>query len=208
MRRISHWKKERGASDVRGVALQYLGLDCYARWVDAYVYPVLEGGWILILDRCGFLEQRYTEPTRHRAMMRAEHEIARQWGKPLACELPDNADREIGAAVMRNLPDPVPHADLAHFPHFWKPRRAIGPQREPRYMQLLTPAIRRLAKLPAGEAWREEVERSADRNDDGTKLDPEIVRLKNRIKRDEIELERLLHGEGKSAAELEADGGK
>ena len=198
MRRISHWKKERGASDVRGVALQYLGLDCYARWVDAYVYPVLEGGWILILDRCGYLEQRFTEPTRHRAMMRAEHEIATQWGKHAVGERPEGA---------LNRPDPVPLADLTHFTRFWKPRALIGPQREPRYMKLLTPAIRRLAKLPAGEAWREEVERSGDRNDDGTKLDPEIIRLKNRIKRDEIELERLLHGEGKTAEELEAQHG-
>ncbi len=156
MRRISSWEKLGGGathrgSTVLGKALQDLGHDCFAVYCTALVVHVPGRGadadtWVLTLERAGFQPQVYTEETRHFAMMRAEHEIARQW-----------SDYGIYRMLLRNpgafkdlKPGAIPLADCKAFP-FWKPKRAIGPVPEPRYMQLLTPEALVLAKMPMGE---------------------------------------------------------
>ena len=158
MRRISSWEKIAGPAHrprtVVGKALQDLGLDCFAVYCTAVVdhYPGKgpEGDrWLLTLERAGFAPQVFTAYRRHDAMMRAESEIARQW-----------SDYGIYRMLLRNpgafkdlKPGAIPLADCKAFP-FWKPKRAIGPVPEPRYMQLLTPEAIVAAKMPMGDAYR------------------------------------------------------
>jgi hypothetical protein len=159
MRRISTWEKLGGGathrgSTVIGKALQDLGLDCFAVYCTAVVVHVPGRGadadtWVLTLERAGFQPQVFTEETRHFAMMKAEHEIARQW-----------SDYGIHRLIVRNpeafkdaKPGAIPCADCKAW-SFWKPKRAIGPLPEPRYMQLLTPEAIIVAKMPAEAAWK------------------------------------------------------
>lgn len=158
MRRISTWEKLGGGathrgSTVVGKALQDLGLDCFAVYCTAVVVHVPGHGaeadtWVLTLERAGFQPQVFTEETRHFAMMKAEHEIARQW-----------SDYGIHRLLVRNpeafkdaKPGAIPCADCKAWP-FWKPKKGIGPVPEPRYMQLLTPEAIVVAKMPMGEAF-------------------------------------------------------
>lgn len=209
MRRISYWQKRDRSGAVKGVALQDLGFECFAVYVSANVVPLSSGRWLLVLDRAGFLEQRYEEPTRHRAMMRAEHEIAVQWGKPTPTTYAnDPYANELEVATLTNTrvrtnPDPVPLADTKKWA-FWKKKAPMGPKPEPAYMKLLTPEMRRAAKLPAGEAWREvEKTDNVDRVT-GLPYSPEVQKLRAEIREKELELERLEHGDGMTPEQLAA----
>lgn len=152
MRRISQWEKRSGA--VFGKALQDLGLDCFAVYCTAYVRHIPGRShepdtWHLTLERAGFAPQYFKAYRRHDAMMLAESQIAKQWSDcgiwRLIAANPD-AFREL-------KPGAIPLADCKAFP-FWKPKPAIGPVPEPRYMQLLTPEARIVAKMPASAAWK------------------------------------------------------
>jgi hypothetical protein len=151
MRRISTWERI-GQRAVLGKSLQDLGYDCFAVYCTALVRCFPGKGqepdqWRVTLERAGFQPQEYTEETRHFAMMRAEHEIARQW-----------SDYAIYRLRVRNPelfkdgggPGSIPCADCKAW-SFWKPKKAIGPLPEPRYMQLLTPEAIVIAKMPMGE---------------------------------------------------------
>lgn len=154
MRRISTWQKFADSGDVLGKALQDLGYDCFAVYCSALVYCVPGKGkkpdqWHVTLERAGFAAQFYTEETRHFAMMRAEHEIARQWSDHGI----DRLIRKNREAFKDGAPGPIPCADCKAW-SFWKPKKPIGPVPEPRYMQLLTPEAIAVAKMPMGEGMR------------------------------------------------------
>lgn len=173
MRRISQWEKRRGA--VFGKALQDLGLDCFAVYCTAYVRHIPGSShepdtWHLTLERAGFAPQYFKAYRRHDAMMRAEHEIAKQWSeygiRALVLGNP--------AAFREMKPGPIPCTDCKAFP-FWKPKRGIGPVPEPRYMQLLTPEAIVAAKMPMGQAFKAYFGNPAD------EPDPELRKMMEEI---------------------------
>jgi len=150
MRRISQWERL-GGGNVLGKSLQDLGYDCFAVYCEAYIRHFPGSGpepdhWCLQLDRPGFAPQLFRTWRRHTAMMLAESLIARQWSTY-------GIERLIAAnpaAFQHDPPSPIPLADCKAFP-FWKPRRKIGPEPQPRYMQLLTPEAIVVAKMRSGE---------------------------------------------------------
>lgn len=151
-RRISHWEKLDTSGRVRGVALQDLGLDCFATYCTAIILPVHSGGWDVLLDRAGFQTVRLHAPRRVDAMMAVEHEVAVRWGHE---ECPACAAGVCSAHRAAERPAPIPLADLSVYRHFWKQKLPFGPQPEPRYMALLTAEHRRVATLPSGAGWAE-----------------------------------------------------
>lgn len=159
MRRISTWEKLAGGgthrgSIVVGKALQDLGLDCFATYCTALVQHIPGRGpagdrWHLTLERAGFAPQVFTAYRRYEAMMLAESQIAKQWSeygvKRLIAANPD--------AFREMQPGAIPCTDCKAYP-FWKPKKGIGPEAEPRYMQLLTPEALAVAKMPMGQGMR------------------------------------------------------
>lgn len=197
MRRISYWTKRDKSGAVRGVAVKQLEFDCVAVFVSANVVPV-QNGWLLVLDRTGQRELRFETRTRHEAMMLAEHEIAVRWGTKARIEAFFKAN-----AIKGPRPDVVPIAEKGT--KFWRHKDRQKDAPEPRFMKLLTPEIRRAAKLPMGEA---ELEAKGEEHiNPATKQPwPEEVLRQQRIAREaNLELERMKYGEGKSVEELAAD---
>lgn len=129
-------------------------MDCFAIYCTALVEHVPGKGptgdrWRLTLERTRFAPQVFTARRRHEAMMMAENRIARQWSDfgiaRLIARTPD--------AFREMKPGPIPCTDCKEYP-FWKPKKAIGPVPEPRYMQLLTPEAVIVAKLPWGQGMK------------------------------------------------------
>jgi hypothetical protein len=180
MRRISSWEKFGGGatprgSTVLGKALQDLGLDCFAVYCTALVQHIPGRGpagdsWRLTLERAGFAPQIFTAYRRHDAMMLAESQIAKQWSEYGVTRLiAANPD-----AFREMKPGAIPCTDCKVYP-FWKPKKAIGPVDEPRYMQLLTPEVIAAAKMPAGMAMKAYFGNPADEEDPELRRKMEII---------------------------------